>query len=164
MEKKIELTSEFPILHAWWIWDDEEVINDIQEKYGRIIEDDEWEEIIEEETNKFGAFLSHLSVKYNNKFRIDPSDPDETSVIFPDKFNSLKGYVDMILEVINYLEANSIPWSINDLAFNFSNTRASGIIRFDHDKKVVKIYYIEPKYSDLFRKKTIPFGKSKKMI
>jgi hypothetical protein len=163
MERPTEITSEFPVGQAWWDWGNfEDRINEMEEKYGRKIEDCKWKEIIEDERNKFENFLDKLGEEYEELGYTQ--EEDFTYIEFPHNSSSLKGYIDMLLEVINYLEKERLPWSIYDLNFNFERARAAGIIRFDYNKKAIKVYYVDPQYSDEFMKKIFPFGKAGKLM
>lgn len=162
MDKSIEIISAFPILDVLWVdWDDD-VLEEFQQIHGRV-EEDEWYDVVSEVSNKFEKYLSDLKRQYNNKFRYNVEN-DGAAIMFSNQFKSLRGYIEMINEVIDFLEVNGIPWRMNDLTFNFSNYREGGAIRFDQEDKLIKVYYVDPEPGDNeFRKVKIQMGKSRKI-
>lgn len=164
MDKPIDITSEFTITNLVWSdWADED-FSLYAENYPNVdlYDSDQWGIILDEEKDKFEAFLTRMKQKYP---KLDfASESDTTVIIFQKKYKTLREYIDMIVEVINYLEAHDIPWYMEDLNFQFKDRYATGIIRFDNDKSVIKIYYLDPKYGTQFEKIKIPYGKTKKMM
>ena len=165
MEYSVEIKNSTLLSVHWGDWEEEQyIVYSEVNNFDFNQDSDFWEDILGKERRKYEIFLSNLVQKYNNNFRYVYNEPLRDSVIVPkDRFPTLKSFIDMIVEIIAYLDINYIPWYINDIFFQFSDKETGGVIRFDHDKEAIKIYYVDPKYELDFKKKIVPMRKSKKM-
>ncbi len=165
MEYSVEIKNSTLLSVHWGDWEEEQYIVYSEVNNFAVNQDsDFWEDVLGKERRKYEVFLSNLVQKYNNNFRYVHDEALKDSTIVPkDRFPTLKNFIDMIVEIIAYLNSNYIPWYINDIFFQFSHIETGGVIRFDHDKEAIKIYYVDPKYELNFKKKIVPMRKSRKM-
>lgn len=148
MDQPITRTSEFSVLTVF-----RESINEDNPD----LSEDEIYQILE----SYAEFLDELKSRYNFfRYTIDNESID---VIFKKSFPELRLYLDMMTEILSYLTENNIPWSLNDLSFQFSNSTVGGLIQFDQEKQLIKVYYLDSEYKDLVIKKKIPFGLKNKL-
>lgn len=151
MAQKVTLVNRPTNLAVKWYEDQ----NQSGRKYGDNLE--EKEEIIYQLRTNLGRFLNDLFTNYPNDFN-SRYQPTETEISFRKKIN-LGHLVDILLQILKYLEANGISWSMDDIPFTSPET--VGIIRFDRDKKAIKLYHIK---HGGFDKSKAYYGKTRKIV
>lgn len=108
-------------------------------------------------------YRKFLSLLYNENNSISYDFSGNYNVLnLPKNYNSLKGYVELIRKVITYLEENNIPWCMGDLCFEFRDYYNTGIISFNKESKIIKVYYVDYKIDKLTKVKIL-IGKLNKI-